>query len=481
MKTKLLSTLLTILSYISYSQQANDTCANAETLTITTTEQQVNLDLTGVSYTSQNGCDATDIDNYTNYWYEFTMPTNSNLYINVTINNNAELYDVCGGAQLYCFNKNKLLTDLVGGQTYKLRVFRSQSQGNTRPYFYINSYDKIANDDCSNADVLPTLTSSNTEIQFQLAGASKNLEETCSGVIEDDILDAWWQLTMPITGNLFIDTPGGNGIAVYDACNGNEMFCNASESSLDAFKLIDNLVQGNTYLIRFFNTEQTLFENPFQIMNLRVYERATNDECANAEVLPTITTTSQMVAFNTFGSLINFEESCVGLSQDDFVDVWFEFTMPNNTYLIFESYPFNFFSIYDSCQGNEVDCFGGYEEVSGLTPNQSYILRVFQRQTEMFHPNQFFNIYGSDTLSNDAFLFQDTSMQMISGNMLKIKNLNESASLDLYNLLGQRVKHINKIWPESEQILQFEHLQKGIYIAFLNTTKGTKSLKLIVN
>lgn len=475
MKTKLLSITIMLLSCVVYSQQANDTCADAEVLTITTTSQQVNLDLTGVVYTSQNGCDATDIDNYTNYWYEFTMPANSNLYINVTINNNAELYDACGGTQLYCFTTNKLITDLVGGQTYKLRIFRSQSQGSTRPYFYINSYDKIVNDDCSNAETLPTLTSNNTQVQVYLAGASLNTEETCSGTVENNIADAWYQFTMPVIGNLFVDTP--NGIAVYDACGGTELYCNASESSLESFKLIDNLVQGNTYFLRLFSTEQHLFEVPFQNINLRVYDRAANDECVTRQTIPTITTTSQQVTFDTFGSLINFENSCVGLPQEDFVDVWFEFTMPNNTYLNFESYQFNFFTIYDACGGNEIDCFGGYEQVSGLTPNQTYVLRVFQRQTEMFHPNKFFNIYATNTLSSDELETKPFTVAAIE-NKLLIKNLKEQASLQLYNLSGQLLfsKTLN---PSQKQYLEVNIL-KGIYIVNLKTNKASKTIKVIM-
>lgn len=479
MKTKLLllSSIFLAGTFTAFSQNPNDDCSDAETLTLTTTSQTVNLDLNQAVYNNEQGCDTNDIDDYTNFWYEFTMPANSNLYINVTVNNNAALFDACNGAQFYCFTKNKLLTDLVGGQTYKLRIFRSQTAGSIRNYFHINTYDKIANDDCANAETLPTLTSANTQIQVQLAGASVNQDETCAGIIEDDLADAWYQFTMPITGNLFVDTP--NGIAIYDACNGNELYCNASESSLDAFKLIDNLQESNTYLLRLFSTEQHIFEYPFQNIIVRVYERAANDECTNAEVIPAITTASQEISFDTFGSLINFEDSCGGLPQEDFVDVWFEFTMPNTTYLNFESYQFNFFTIYDACNGNEVSCFAGVEQISGLTPNQTYILRVFQRQTEMFHPNKFFNIYGTNTLGTNEFGSQDTTLQMVKNRTLSITNLNVHGTLTLYNLMGQKIVSKN-LKPSSKQSVIINVGSQGIYIARLNTIHGAKSLKLVI-
>ncbi|HRV54581.1 MAG TPA: T9SS type A sorting domain-containing protein [Mangrovimonas sp.] len=464
------------LGYFAFSQNPNETCANAETITLTTSSQTIDLNLDDALFSNQNGCSTEDMDNYTNYWYEFTLPTNSNLYINVTINNHAEIYDACNGTKLHCFSTNNLITDLVGGQTYKLRVFRSQSQGTTRNYFHINTYDKITNDDCSSPEILPALTENNTAVQFQLAGASSNLDTTCGSDTEEDIADAWFQFTMPVTGNLFVDAP--YGIAIYDACGGTELFCNASESSTEAFKLIDNLTQGQTYLLRFFSTEQHIFEVPFQNLNVRAYERAANDECVNAETIPTITNTSQEVLFDTFGSLINFENSCVGLPQEDFVDVWFKFTMPDYPVLNFESFALNFFTIYDACNGNEIECFAGNEELEGLTVGQTYKLRVFQRQTEMFHQFKYFDIWASETLSISTEEMQKPALQLIGNKTLYINHLDTTGTIEIYNLMGQKVLS-EVLDPSEKQYLEINE-PTGIYFAKLFSKNRVNTLKMVI-
>lgn len=453
-------------------------CSNPETLNISSTELAIDLDINNANYNYEYGC-VTTADSYTDFWYEFTMPVDGNLLINVTAFNNAIIYDSCGGSMLYCFNENKLIDDLVQGQTYTIRVFRAQSTSATfGQQWTIRTYERILNDDCANAEMLPILTSENTQVQFYLAGATLNTEETCVGST-DYVADAWWQFTMPVTGNLFIDTPDATGIAIYDTCNGTEMFCNASESSLDSFKLIDNLIEGNTYLIRNFSSETRILESDFQALNIRVYERAANDECVNAETIPTITDTPQEIIFDTRGSLINFEESCVGLPEEDFVDVWFEFTMPNSTYLNFDSYYLNFFSIYDACNGNEVACFAGVEQVSGLTPNQTYILRVFQRQSEMFHPYYFFDIWTSNTLGTEDIDTVKTTIDMISFNTLRIRQISESAHVDIYNLLGQHIKRFN-LKPSNQQDITLNNIANGVYIAKLTMESLEKSKKIVV-
>jgi hypothetical protein len=454
-------------------------CSNVEMLTVSTTLQTIDLDLNAASYNYELGCSSGEANFYADFWYQFTMPVNGNLYINPTIYNNAAIYDSCGGTILYCDSGNHLIDDLVQGQTYTLRIFRNQSTNNTfGQQISIKVFERITNDDCANAEVLPTLTSDSTQILFELAGATVNTEETCAGT-SDYILDAWWQFTMPITGNLFIDTPDGNGIAVYDSCNGNEIFCNASEGSLESFKLIDGLTEGETYLIRLFNTETTLLGDDTQAIIFRVYNRADNDVCADAEVIPTITSTSQEVTFDTFGSLINFEESCSGNVLENFVDVWFEFTMPEAPYLKFESYLYNFFTIFDACNGNEIECFASNETIENLVPNQTYKLRVFQRQNvEMFHPYKFFNIYSSETLSNSEFKPKNKQLRMIGKQTLKISDLNSNATLSIFNLLGQRL-NTYKLNPNKEQTININAIE-GIYIAYLNNGSSIETLKFNV-
>lgn len=459
------------------------TCSNIGTLTVNNTPQTVNLDIENASYNYEYGCDETG-DLYADFWYQFTMPVNGNIYMNVGAAY-ATIYDSCDGNALYCFTENKLIDDLDENETYIIRVFRnyttSSSFGNQ---FSIQTYDRIANDNCNSPDILPTLTSENTQVQFQLTGATVNSEETCTGVFEDNILDAWWQFTMPITGNLFIDTPGGNGIAVYDACNGNELFCNASEGSLDSFKLISNLAQGNTYLIRFFNSEATVFEQDFHVMNLRVYERALNDNCETAEVIPTITQTPQEIIFDTYGSEINDEVGCSNTTSENLVDVWFDLIIPNAQYLNIESYQSNNFALYDACNGTQVACWSGDAIINleFLPVGATYKLRMFQRVTlssgGMFHPNKNFNIYTSGVLNIENPIISSVSILTVN-NTLHVKNLTSNSSLEIFNTLGQKV-FFKRLEAIEDQAFNLD-LEAGIYITRLNFDNSSFTKKIVIH
>jgi len=467
-------------------------CSNLEQITVTTDLQTFDIDLDNTTYNYELGCDENDADQYGNYWYEFTMPVQGNLYISSSERNRFGIFDSCGGTLLKCFNSvdddmgadlffvNQVIEDLVQGETYIIRIYRPINTPSTAldEEFKIRAIERLSNDSCATPEIITGLTSDNTLILFPFLGGNVTTADTCEGENNSRIIEAFWQVTMPITGNLFIDTPGGNGIAVYDACNGNELFCNPSESSNDSFKLISNLIEGETYIIRFFNAERTIASSGSYAMNLRVYDRAPNDECVDREIIPNITTNSQEVNFDTFGSLINFEESCLGQSEEDFVDVWFEFTMPDFTYLNFESYQFNFFAIYDACNGNEIDCFAGFETVEGLIPNQTYLLRVFQRQTEMFHPNKSFNIYASETLNSTETELQNTKLQMSGEQTLTVSHLQTPANLNVYNMLGQKIVS-QKLSASNEQNIKL-NVTSGIYIVHLDQDDTIQTLKIVV-
>ena len=97
----------------------------------------------------------------------------------------------------------------------------------------------------------------------------------------------------------------------------------------------------------------------------------------------------------------------------------------------------------------------------------------------MFHPNKFFNIYGTNTLGTNEFGSQDTTLQMVKNRTLSITNLNVHGTLTLYNLMGQKIVSKN-LKPSSKQSVIINVGSQGIYIARLNTIHGAKSLKLVI-
>lgn len=460
----------------------NDTCENATVIVVDNTYQELTTEMYSSEVNNEEGCAGDAPQNYADIWYEFTMPVTGTLYVfgNHDYNKFA-IYDGCGGNQIACFEANKLVDNLIQGQTYKLRFYRTaQYQTINDTPFIIRAYERIDNEECSNAEMLPTLSGESTLTLFNMAGATVNNQDTCIGTAEENIVDAWYEFTMPYEGNLFIDSQ--HGVAVYDACNGNQLFCNPLQYSVDAFKLISGLTAGENYLIRLFSPENWVFNYEFQSFSARVYPRAENDECADAEIIPTISTDSEnptYVDFYTFGSVINDEVGCEGDASENHVDVWYEFTMPSDGTLNIESYQFNRFAIYDACNGNQFICFAGSYQVENLPANETYILRVFQKQTlEMFHPYPYFDIWVSETLSIPTEDVFNTKMKLIGNNSLLIQNLNEPAQLELYNIMGQKLRS-KSLNPSNKQYLELNE-PTGIYFAKLITKNGSKTLKMVI-
>lgn len=472
-------------TFVIYTSEivTNDSCENAQVIIVDNTFRQYTTGMFGAEVNNEEGCAGDTPQNYADIWYEFTMPVDGTLYVfgNQDYNKFA-IYEGCNGNQVACFEANKLVDNLVEGQTYKLRFYRtSQFQDINETPFTIRAFERAENDECSNAELLPALSGESTLTLFNMAGATVNNQDTCAGTSEDNIVDVWYEFTMPYEGNLFIDSQ--HGVAVYEACNGNQIFCNPLQYSVDAFKLISGLTAGENYLIRLFSPENWVFAYEFQSFSARVYPRAENDDCVDAEIIPEISTDAEnptYVDFYTFGSVITDEVGCEGDPSENHVDVWFEFTMPSNGTLNIESYQFNRFAIYDACNGNQFICFAGSYQVENLTANETYILRVFQKQTlEMFHPESNFDIWVSETLSipsEDAF---NTSLKLIGNNSLLIQNLHTSASLEIYNIMGQKLRSIS-LEPAESQSLELNN-PTGIYFAKLTSKNDSNTtLKIVV-
>lgn len=109
-------------------QPANDTCATAQTITVDATSTSYSFDINTATINNEEGCSGTTND-YADVWYEFTMPFNGNVYVGGSISWNIfALYDSCGGTELSCFSVSRDFLNIIAGNTYKLRVFRTQAE-----------------------------------------------------------------------------------------------------------------------------------------------------------------------------------------------------------------------------------------------------------------------------------------------------------------------------------------------------------------
>ncbi|TCK65081.1 putative secreted protein (Por secretion system target) [Winogradskyella wandonensis] len=380
-------------SIVAFEQTTNDTCTNAENITVTTTQSTVNFDIGGSDINNEEGCSGTTND-YVDIWYDFTMPFNGNLFVDASINwNNIALYDACSGTEINCGNTNLFTQNLVTGTSYKLRIFRTVANAdNSFNSFSIRAFEEATNDDCVNAENL-TVTTSATTVNFNIGGADINNQEGCSGTT-NDYVDIWYDFTMPFNGNLFVDASiNWNNIALYDTCNGTEIDC--GNTNLFA----QNLVASTNYKLRIFRTVANA-DNSFNSFTIRAFEEAANDNCVNAENL-TVSTSTSTVDFNIGGADINNEEGCTGITND-YVDIWYDFTMPVNGNLqISGAINWNNFALYDSCSGTEINCGNTNLLTENLTANTTYKLRVFRTVANADNSFTSFTIQAFEIINND--------------------------------------------------------------------------------
>jgi len=364
------------LSFFAFSnaQPANETCATAQTITVDAISTSYSFDINTATINNEEGCSGTTND-YADVWFEFTMPFNGNVYVGGSISWNIfALYDSCGGLQLQCSNTSQLFTNLTSGTTYKLRVFRTSANASNTGYqsFNIQAFQEVSNDDCASAETITVTTASATTVNFEIGGADINNEEGCTGTT-DDYADIWYEFTMPVNGNIFID--GGiywNIFTLYDNCGSTQIQCGSTN------ELFTNLTSGTTYKLRVFRLLSNADKAGYKSFTIQAFQEATNDDCASAENITVTTASATTVNFEIAGADINNEVGCTGITND-YADIWYEFTMPvNGNVFIGGSISWNIFALYDSCGGTQLQCGLTSEIMTGLTAGTTYKLRVFR-------------------------------------------------------------------------------------------------------
>ncbi|MFD2726564.1 T9SS type A sorting domain-containing protein [Hyunsoonleella rubra] len=384
---------------MTFGQPANDDCANAELITIDTSLTSFTFEIVDASVNDELGCTTTD--DYVDVWYEFTMPFNGNLYINgVTSWNNFALYDACNGNMIQCGNNNQFISGLTSGTNYKLRVFRTVSLAdNGFTSFGIQAFEEVTNDTCATAETITASTTQELLYDFNIGGAEILNEVGCNGTA--DYVDIWYEFTMPVTGNLYINAvTSWNNFGLYDACNGNMIQCGNNN------QFISGLTSGTIYKLRVFRTV-SLADNGFTSFGIQAFDEVTNDTCASAETITVTTTEALTYNFNIGGAEVLNEVGCD--STADYVDIWYEFTIPVNGNLYINGVTsWNNFALYDACNGNMIQCGNNNQFISGLTNGTNYKLRVFRTVSLADNAFTSFGIQAFEEVTNDTCASAET-------------------------------------------------------------------------
>jgi len=473
MKTLHLFYIASIISSIAFAQAPNDDCTSAEIINVSNINLNVSFDINSAIINNEIGCSGTTND-YADVWFSFIMPFNGNVYLGSNINwNNFALYDSCGGNEIQCGNNNEFFTNLTSGNNYILRVFRNANTASNTGFqnFSIKAFEEVTNNNCATAETITVTTESST-VNFNIGGAELNNEVGCSGNTEQEYVDIWYEFTMPVNGNLYLESGiSWNNFTLYDSCGGNEIQCgNANE-------FYTNLTSGTNYKLRVFRTRSAA-DNNFLSFNIKAFEEVTNDDCASAETI-TVTTETSTVNFNIGGAELNNEVGCSGNTAQEYVDIWYEFTMPTNGDLnINGNINWNNFALYDACEGTEIQCGNLNEQYTNLTMGTIYKLRVFRTSANAIKGFLSFSIYTSDTLSTNTLISEDNIRIFPNPSQDYIKVLIHDnynlKSLKLYNILGNKIKESN------HNEINTKSVTSGLYLLKITTKKGQITKRVII-
>lgn len=332
---------------------ANDNCAAAIPVpvnpTMVCTDTAAGTIYSATASPEANTCGGTDDDDV---WFTFvaTNTTHRISLLNIT-GGTTDLFHVlysganCGAlTQMYCSDPNESWANgLTVGQTYYIRIYSWTGTAGQTSAFNVcvgTPPPPPANDECAGAitaPVNPTMICEdvvNGTLQSATASPEAN---TCGNTADDD--DVWFEFTATQTAHIVeLKNIAGSTTDLYhavyvgDVCGTlTQLYCSDPN-----FSLATGLTVGQTYKVRVWSNTTTLNQTTtFQLCVSTPPPPPTNDECANAIVVPvnqnsncTLTATGWV-----YGATASAEpNTCGNVNDDD--DVWFQFTATHATHLI---------------------------------------------------------------------------------------------------------------------------------------------------
>lgn len=396
-------TLLTLKFNHAFAQPANDFCANAITLTSSTTCSYTTGSTLGATESIPGDPSVGIADD--DVWYKFTAQATSHTFNVQGFGGFDPVIDVRSGS---CTGTNVMAQDLTGvnsletmtvsgltiGTVYLVRVYHYQT-GNGGGDFDICITHTAppsgpANDVCSNATIISSSTSCNYIIGSTL-GATNSITGNCGGTQDDDV---WYRFVAQATSH----TVTVDGFASFDpvleirnapACSAGSIMCvdNTTGGGIETANLT-NLVVGATYVIRIYHYGVGDGGGSFDlcVTHTSAPSAPANDICGNAIAL-----TSSLTCNNTSGTTTGATQSitanCNSANGDD--DVWYSFVAQATSHTVKVTGAAGFDPVIDirsstSCTGTNISCTdasgaGGTEtaNLTGLTVGTTYLVRVY--------------------------------------------------------------------------------------------------------
>ncbi len=395
-----------------WNPPANDDCENAVQLT-------VNSDMNCSVSVAGTTLDATDSgwDPDTCYgnpdddvWYKFTATASTHVIslrniVSVGSENSTDMYfqvfsGTCGNlTSIECSDpEENIVRELTVGETYYIRVYSYYGEGRAQNFNICVGMlpSPPANDDCSgavtltvNADLFCGNKTSGTTM-----GATDSGVDPCEEGLPDD--DVWYKFTAVGTSHIVslsnTDSIFGYDYPIFEVFSGacgtlSSIGCSEYESS----RVFTGLTPGETYYVRVFGDEDGYVTFDLCIGTLPVVAPV-NDECSGAVTLtvnPDMNCGSKMSG-HTVEATDSGVDPCDGEPDDD---VWYKFTATGESHVVTVSnvntlsgYDGALFEVFSGSCGTltNIVCsdYEDYQVVSGLTPGETYYIRVFSSYDE---------------------------------------------------------------------------------------------------
>ncbi len=292
------------------------------------------------------------------------------------------------------------LLDLQIGETYLVRVYgRSFNYQNIQFSIETNAIPVPSNNDCSS----PTSLTVNPEGSCASTSGIGLRSATNSGATfscmpsNPNNIDLWYDFTAPNTGNISIElTPSTTlqkRVAIFDACNGNEIFCEAPGSN-NVTNVI-GLTPSQNYLLALVYEDNSasassricLSEEPDTLANdtCNTAVELTVNPSNNGSVCTSTTTVNHFAATAT-----NTNFSCDTNTAISNLDSWYTFTAPADTVNVEITNDTQsgtaYLSVFDTCNGTEVFCGSGDTQntfsITGLVLNSDYTMAIWYKENE---------------------------------------------------------------------------------------------------
>lgn len=354
----------------------NNTCADAIPVNVAASGEcnKYEVDLT-LKYNTPNEILACNNNANPDAFYEIIVPPSGLINIKHSKEIGIVLYTACGGNEIYCNQDyyNEIITDLTPGETLILQFFELYNSGAFN--FCIEEIAPSLNNNCSNATSITVAENGNCQMHEvslnNLNYNSLNIYPSCDSRV---LFDAFYEFVVPESGQITFEASDQVGIAIYQACNSNSLFCEEYTQS----EIIRNLPIGETVILQIFE----------------YYSQADFTFCLE-EVIPSINN----LCINAEPFIVNEPGACEGnfirvtnsLNNTDvnpycasyvMADAFYSFIVPASGHISISTseQTQTGIAIYDDCLEQSFYCNDGFtnQVITNLNPNDTLILQVFQ-------------------------------------------------------------------------------------------------------